>query len=67
MTASALFWNVVFGAIGAGYCLYARKQKAWVPLVCGAALIVLPYFVPNAFVLVAACLAFTVAPFVIRQ
>jgi hypothetical protein len=67
MTTSALLWSVLFGSLGAGYCLYARKQRALVPFISGAALIVLPYFISSTFVLVAVCTAFAAAPFVIRQ
>ncbi len=67
MTTSALLWSVVFGSLGAGYCLYARKQRALVPFVSGAALIVLPYLITNTFALVAVCTAFAAAPFVIKQ
>jgi hypothetical protein len=67
MTTSALLWSVVFGSLRAGYCLYARKQRALVPFVSGAALIVVPYFIANTFVLVAVCTAFAVAPFIIKQ
>jgi VIT1/CCC1 family predicted Fe2+/Mn2+ transporter len=66
MTTSALLWSVLFGSLGAGYCLYARKQRALVPFISGAALIVLPYFIANTFLLVAVCVVCTVAPFVIR-
>ena len=65
-TTAFLLWSVVFGSIGAGYCLYARKQRALVPFVCGVALIVAPYLVSSTGLLVALCAAFTVAPFVWR-
>ena len=67
MTTSALLWSVLFGSIGAGYLLYARKERALVPFICGAALIVLPYFISNTVVLVAACTAFAAAPFVLGR
>ena len=47
--------------------MYARKQRALVPFVSGAALIVLPYFISNTFALVAVCVTLAAAPFVIRQ
>jgi hypothetical protein len=42
---SALMLSVFFGALGAGYALYGRKQRALVPLICGVALMVFPYLV----------------------
>ncbi|MBI5720360.1 MAG: hypothetical protein HZC37_22010 [Burkholderiales bacterium] len=66
MTASALIWSVVFGSLGAGYCLYGVRQRAPVPALCGTALIVLPYLLSNVYALVAACAVLAVVPFVIR-
>jgi len=42
---AGLVWGMLFGAIGMGYCLYARQQRAPIPLVCGFGLIAFPYFV----------------------
>ena len=67
MTSASLLWGVLFGSLGAGYCLYARKQHALIPGVCGVALIVLPYFLSNVYVLVLVCLGFSAAPFLIRR
>jgi hypothetical protein len=36
---------MLFGSIGFGFFLYGRKQRAIVPLTCGLALMVFPYFV----------------------
>ncbi len=41
----SLVWGMLFGAIGMGYCLYGRQQRAPIPLVCGVGLMVFPYFV----------------------
>lgn len=45
MNASTLWWGLLFGSIGLGFFVYGRKQRAIVPLVCGIALMVFPYFV----------------------
>jgi hypothetical protein len=66
MTTASLLWGVLFGSLGAGYCLYARKQRALIPGVCGVALMVIPYFLSNAYILVAVCLVVAVAPFLIK-
>lgn len=42
---SSLMLSVFFGALGAGYALYGRKQRALVPLASGVALMVFPYLV----------------------
>ncbi len=35
-----------------GFALYGKQQRAVVPLLCGIALMVYPYFVPNVIALV---------------
>jgi hypothetical protein len=47
-----LLWGLLFGSIGLGYFIYGKKQRAVVPLVCGLALMLFPYFVSNTMVLV---------------
>jgi hypothetical protein len=46
-----LLWGLLFGSIGLGYFIYGKKQRAVVPLICGLALMVFPYFVSNALLL----------------
>ncbi|MCW5631832.1 MAG: hypothetical protein KIT17_00705 [Rubrivivax sp.] len=67
MTASTLMWSVVFGSLGAGYCMYGYRQRAWLPGVCGVLLIVLPYLVTQAYALVAVCTLVAAAPFFVRR
>jgi hypothetical protein len=66
MNASLLLWGVLFGAIGSGFMLYGKKQKAPVPLLCGLALVVVPYFIDNTLLLVAAGVALSALPFLYR-
>ena len=66
MTTSILLLGVLFGAVGVGYVMYARKQKAPLPLVCGVALMVIPCFLGNAVVLFVVCTALAVLPWVVR-
>src|SRR5205807_726702 len=44
---SSLLWGLLFGSIGLGFFVYGRRQKRVVPLACGVALMVFPYFVSN--------------------
>jgi hypothetical protein len=62
---SSLMWGVLFSSVGLGFFLYGKKQRAVVPLVCGLLLMVLPYFVSNVMLLVAASVALIVAPYYI--
>ena len=42
---ASLMLSVFFGALGAGYVMYGRKQRALSPFLSGVALMVFPYFV----------------------
>lgn len=66
MSTALLFWGLLFGAIGLGFFVYGRRQKAVVPLVCGLTLMVFPYFITNTILLVAIGVALTVLPYFIR-
>ena len=40
-----LFLGLVFGAVGSGYLVYAKRQQSAMFLIFGVALILFPYFV----------------------
>ncbi|KPK54116.1 MAG: hypothetical protein AMJ59_25105 [Gammaproteobacteria bacterium SG8_31] len=61
-----LIWAMFFGALGLGFLVYGRKQRAVVPLVCGVALMTFPYFVANTYLLVAIGVLLVVTPYFIR-
>jgi membrane protein DedA with SNARE-associated domain len=46
-----------------GFALYGRQQRAVVPLLCGIALMVYPYFVPNVIALVAIGIVLMALPY----
>ncbi len=66
MSTSALFWSLLFGSIGLGFFIYGKRQKAPVPLVCGLALMLFPYFVPNTILMVAIGIALVAIPYFVR-
>jgi hypothetical protein len=66
MNASILLWGLLFSSIGLGYFLYGRKQRAIVPLVCGVALMIYPYFVPNVGALIAIGVVLAAIPYFLR-
>lgn len=66
MTASSLLWGMIFGSIGLGFFVYGKKQGAIVPLVCGLALMIFPYFVSSTFLLVAIGAALIAIPYYYR-
>lgn len=61
-----LLWGLLFGSIGLGYAIYGRKQRAAVPLICGLALMVYPYFVSNTLLLVGIGVALIAIPYFLR-
>ena len=65
MTA-VLLWGLLFGSIGLGYFIYGKKQRAAVPLVCGLALMIFPYFVPNTMLLVGVGAVLIAIPYFLR-
>jgi hypothetical protein len=66
LNTSSLFWGLLFGSIGLGFLIYGRKQRAVVPLLCGLALMVFPYFVSNSVLLVAIGVALMAIPYFVR-
>ena len=49
-----------------GFFVYGKRQKAVVPLVCGLALMVFPYFVSSTILLVAIGLVLIAVPYFVR-
>jgi hypothetical protein len=66
MDTSALLWGLLFGSIGLGFFVYGRRQRAVVPLLCGVALIIFPYFVSNTILLLALGVALIALPYFVR-
>jgi hypothetical protein len=66
LSISSLLWSVLFGAIGLGFFVYGRKQRAVVPLMCGLALMVVPYFVSGTGLLVVIGVALMAIPYFVR-
>lgn len=66
MNTSSLLWGVLFGSIGLGIFVYGRRQKVVVPLVCGVALMIFPYFVSNTVLLVALGVVLIAIPYFLR-
>ena len=66
MNTAELLWGLLFGSIGLGFFIYGKKQQAIVPLVCGLALMIYPYFVTNSLLLVAIGMALVALPYFYR-
>ena len=61
-----LLWGVVFGSVGLAYFVYGKKQRLFVPLLCGIGLKAFPYFISNIVLLVVVGLALSVVPYFFR-
>ncbi len=66
MNVAWLLWGLVFGSVGLGFFIYGKKQRAVVPLVCGLALMVFPYFVSSTILLVLVGAALVATPYFLR-
>lgn len=66
MNGTSLLIGVVLSAVGFGYFVYGKKQRAPIPLVCGVILMVVPYVLPRPVVLVPVGLGFMILPLVWR-
>jgi predicted membrane protein len=63
---ASILWGMLFGAIGLGFFVYGKKQRAIVPLSCGLGLMVFPFFVTNTFLLVAVGAGLMAIPYFVR-
>lgn len=66
MTTSLLLWGLLFGSIGLGFFLYGKKQRRVVPLVCGLALMIFPYFVSDIILIVVVGIVLIAIPYFVR-
>lgn len=66
MNEASLFWGLIFGSFGLGFFMYGKKQKLPVPVVCGLALMIYPYFFSNTLPLVTIGAALTAVPFFLK-
>jgi hypothetical protein len=66
VSTALLLWGVLFSSLGLGFFIYGKRQKAPIPLICGLALMVYPYFVSGVGVLVAVGIALVAIPYFVR-
>ncbi len=57
---------MLFGSIGLGFFMYGKKQQALVPLCCGVALMVFPYFVTGTAWLLIIGVALMAVPYFVK-
>ncbi len=64
---ASLMWGVLFSSIGLGYFIYGKKQAVVMPLVCGVALMVFPYFISRVWLLVLMGVLLSALPWFVRR
>ena len=67
MDSTSLMLSFLFGLIGMGMFAYGKKAGRLVPLGAGAALMAVPYFIPNVAILLVVCCGITSLPWVLRH
>ena len=66
MSTSSILWGLLFGSVGLGFFVYGRRQKAVVPLACGVALMIFPYFISGTILAVVVGTVLIAIPYFIR-
>ncbi len=66
MDMGLILWGLLFSSIGLGYFIYGKRQQAPVPLLCGLALMVFPYFVSSAWAVVLVGAGLMAIPYFVR-
>lgn len=47
LNSNTLFASLIWGSTGVGFFIYGKRQREWVPMAGGVALIAVSYFVSN--------------------
>jgi hypothetical protein len=66
MNTAALLWGVLFSSIGLGFAMYGRKQRKAMPLICGLALMLYPFFVSSPTLIVLVGVVLVALPYLVR-
>lgn len=66
MNTASLLWGLLFGSIGVGFFIYGKRQQMIMPLVCGLALMIYPYFVAGTLLILLIGIALMAAPYFLR-
>ncbi|MBS1138540.1 MAG: hypothetical protein H6R11_2494 [Proteobacteria bacterium] len=67
MNPAILLWGVLFSSIGLGLFIYGKRQQRLVALLCGLGLMIYPYFVSSALLVVLIGAVLVAIPFFIRS
>lgn len=67
MDFNGLMVSFLFGMVGMGMLSYGKKAGRVVPMGAGLALMVVPYFIPNVWVLLSVCAGLSALPFMVHE
>jgi hypothetical protein len=67
MDSNLLMLSFLFGMIGMAMCMYGKKSSRFVPMGVGAALMVVPYFITSALVMLLVCSGLLTLPWIVRE
>jgi predicted lysophospholipase L1 biosynthesis ABC-type transport system permease subunit len=62
-----LFLGLIFGSVGGVYAFYGRREHSASYLVCGVALMLYPYFVASALLMIVVGVVIAVIPIAIQR
>jgi predicted membrane protein len=62
VSATILFFGLIFGAIGGLYAIYGKRSDSTPHLVCGVLLMLYPYFVPSVILTLLIGIVLTLIP-----
>jgi hypothetical protein len=55
LDANFLLASLIWGSVGVGYCIYAKRQSQWIPMVGGVVMIGASYLCGSALVMSLVC------------
>lgn len=61
-----LIWGFIFSTIGMGFAIYGKRQRKPIPLACGIALAMMPYFVDTSLEMGLLGVVLMVIPYFVR-
>ena len=64
---SHLFASLLWSSIGAGYCIYGRRQKSVVPLVGGVSMIAVSYLADSVLMMSLVCIGLMAAVYLLLK
>jgi hypothetical protein len=67
LNANFLFASLIWGAVGMGFFVYGKKQRALIPLYGGILMVGLSYIISSALFMSAACIGLIVFMYILHR